>query len=53
MRMCDHLTLNSKDEELQEKLREFNNASDHNETALLIVSIHLGECITASLSVIL
>ena len=38
------LTLNRKIEELQEKLREFNNASDHNETALLHVSIHLGEC---------
>ena len=38
------LTLNSNVEKLQEKLKEFNNASDHNETALLLVSIPLGEC---------
>ena len=45
------LTLNSKVEELQEKLREFNNASDHNETALLRVSIHLGECMLSDKAV--
>ena len=45
------LTLNRKIKELQEKLREFNNDSDHNETALLRASIHLGECILSDKSV--